>query len=142
MRPAIPSCSTLFATEAPVEEDDGEFFGTFAISPATHVRDLDEAYGPLSITDSERGKTVAEMITQRLGGRGDYADRVRLGAIVLIVRDIDEHGHIASVGVSMEPVEPPPPGRSSSISANSFWQAAIICVANAARRGWINTGEK
>ena len=25
---------------------------------------------------------------------------------MLIVRDIDEHGHIASVGVSMEPVEP------------------------------------
>ena len=96
----------LFATEAPVEEDDGEFFGTFAISPSTHVRDLDEAYGPLSITDSERGKTVTEMITQRLGGRADYADRVRLGTIVLIVRDIDEHGHIATVGVSMEPVEP------------------------------------
>lgn len=96
----------LFATEAPVEEDDGEFFGTFAISPSTHVRDIDEAYGPLSITDSERGKTVAEMITQRLGGRADYADRVRLGTIVLIVRDIDEHGHIATVGVSMEPVEP------------------------------------
>ncbi|MFL0694022.1 MAG: potassium/proton antiporter [Agrobacterium tumefaciens] len=96
----------LFATEAPVEEDDGEFFGTFAISPSTHVRDIDEAYGPLSLTDSERGKTVAEMITQRLGGRADYADRVRLGTIVLIVRDIDEHGHIATVGVSMEPVEP------------------------------------
>jgi potassium/hydrogen antiporter len=96
----------LFATEAPVEEDDGEFFGTFAIAPATHVRDIDEAYGPLSISDNERGKTVAELITQRLGGRADYADRVRLGTIVLIVRDIDEHGHIASVGVSMEPVEP------------------------------------
>ncbi len=96
----------LFATEAPVAADDGEFFGTFAIAPATHVRDLDEAYGPLSITDSERGKTVAELITQRVGGRADYADRVRLGTIVLIVRDIDEHGHIASVGVSMEPVEP------------------------------------
>ncbi len=96
----------LFATEAPVAEDDGEFFGTFAIAPATHVRDIDEAYGPLSISDSERGKTVAEMITQRVGGRPDYADRVRLGTIVLIVRDIDEHGHIASVGVSMEPVEP------------------------------------
>ena len=96
----------LFATEAPVAEDDGEFFGTFAISPASHVRDIDEAYGPLSISDSERGKTVAELITQRVGGRPDYADRVRLGTIVLIVRDIDEHGHIASVGVSMEPVEP------------------------------------
>jgi cell volume regulation protein A len=96
----------LFATEAPVAADDSEFFGTFAISPATHVRDLDEAYGPLSISDSERGRTVAELITQRVGGRPDYADRVRLGTIVLIVRDIDEHGHIASVGVSMEPVEP------------------------------------
>ncbi|MDQ0419031.1 cell volume regulation protein A [Peteryoungia aggregata LMG 23059] len=96
----------LFATEALVEEDDTEFFGTFAISPATHVHDLDEAYGPLSISDIERGKTVAELITQRVGGRADYADRVRLGTIVLIVRDIDENGHIASVGVSMEPVEP------------------------------------
>ncbi|MGQ2967722.1 MAG: potassium/proton antiporter [Allorhizobium sp.] len=96
----------LFATEAPVAEDDGEFFGTFAIAPASHVRNIDEAYGPLSISDSERGKTVAELITQRVGGRPDYADRVRLGTIVLIVRDIDEHGHIASVGVSMEPVEP------------------------------------
>lgn len=96
----------LFATEAPVEEDDTEFFGTFAISPTTHVHDLDEAYGPLSISDIERGKTVAELITQRVGGRADYADRVRLGTIVLIVRDIDENGHIASVGVSMEPVEP------------------------------------
>ncbi|MBU2328366.1 MAG: potassium/proton antiporter [Alphaproteobacteria bacterium] len=96
----------LFATEAPVAEDDGEFFGTFAISPSSHVRDIDEAYGPLSISDSERGKTVADLITQRVGGRPDYADRVRLGTIVLIVRDIDEHGHIASVGVSMEPVEP------------------------------------
>lgn len=96
----------LFATEAPVDEDDSEFFGTFAISQNTQVQNLDDAYGPLSISDSERSKTVADMITQRLGGRADYADRVRLGPIVLIVRDIDEHGHISSVGVSLEPVEP------------------------------------
>ncbi|MGL3607126.1 potassium/proton antiporter [Rhizobium sp. G187] len=96
----------LFASEVPVEEDDGEFFGTFAISPSTLVKNLDEAYGPLSISDAERGKTVTEMMTQRVGGRADYADRVRLGPIVLIVRDIDENGHISSVGVSLEPVEP------------------------------------
>lgn len=96
----------LFASAAPVAEDDGEFFGTFAISPATLVQNLDEAYGPLSVSDAERSKTVAELIIQRLGGRGEYADRVRLGTIVLIVRDIDELGHIASVGVSMEPVAP------------------------------------
>ncbi len=96
----------LFASKAPVAEDDSEFFGTFAISPATRVEDLDQAYGPLTVSESERAKTVAELITQRLGGQADYADRVRLGTIVLIIRDIDETGHLASVGVSLEPVAP------------------------------------
>ena len=43
----------------------------------------------------------------RLGGKVDYADRVRFGSIILIVRDIDDHNHISSVGISMEAVEPP-----------------------------------
>lgn len=42
----------------------------------------------------------------RLGGKAEYADRVRLGHIILIVRDIGETGHISSVGVSMEAVAP------------------------------------
>ena len=96
----------LFASKAPVAEDDSEFFGTFAISPTTRVDDLDQAYGPLTISEADRSKTVAELIAQRLGGQADYADRTRLGTIVLIVRDLDETGHIASVGVSLEPVAP------------------------------------
>ncbi|PPJ45659.1 potassium/proton antiporter [Rhizobium sp. KAs_5_22] len=96
----------LFASKAPVEEDDSEFFGTFAISPNTRVEDLDQAYGPLTISEADRAKTVAELIAQRLGGQADYADRARLGSIVLIVRDLDETGHVASVGVSLEPVAP------------------------------------
>jgi cell volume regulation protein A len=96
----------LFASKAAVEEDDNEFFGTFAIAPSTRVDHLDQAYGPLTINEADRGKTVAELIAQRSGGQADYADRVRLGTIVLIVRDIDETGHIASVGVSLEPVAP------------------------------------
>jgi cell volume regulation protein A len=43
---------------------------------------------------------------QRLGGKADYADRVRLGSIILIVRDLDDHDHISSVGMSLEAVEP------------------------------------
>lgn len=96
----------LFASKAPVAEDDSEFFGTFAIAPSTRVDDLDQAYGPLTINEADRAKTVVELISQRLGGQADYADRVRLGTIVLIVRDLDETGHIASVGVSLEPVAP------------------------------------
>lgn len=50
--------------------------------------------------------TIAELIESRLSGKADYADRVRLGSIVLIVRALDEHEAIAGVGVSLEPVEP------------------------------------
>jgi cell volume regulation protein A len=45
---------------------------------------------------------------RRLGGRAEYADRVNLGPIDLIVRDVDEKGRIAAVGVALEPPPPPP----------------------------------
>ncbi|MNV03402.1 hypothetical protein D3C71_936660 [compost metagenome] len=50
--------------------------------------------------------SVAELIEARLAGKADYADRVRLGSIVLIVRTLDEHEEITGVGISLEPVEP------------------------------------
>ncbi|OWV66365.1 potassium transporter [Rhizobium sp. R339] len=106
----VPSYSRLldrlFASRAPVDEDDAEFFGAFALSPARPAADLDAAYGPGLLNESERGLTIAELMRQRLGGKADYADRVRLGSIILIVRDLDEHDHITSVGMSLEAVEP------------------------------------
>ena len=45
---------------------------------------------------------------QRLGGRAEYADRVTLGPIELIVRDVDENGRIVSVGLSLEPTPASP----------------------------------
>ncbi|TAX57210.1 potassium/proton antiporter [Rhizobium leguminosarum] len=106
----VPSYSRLldrlFASRAPVDDDDAEFFGAFALSPARSAADLDAAYGPGLLNESEKGLTIAELMRQRLGGKADYADRVRLGSIILIVRDLDEHDHITSVGMSLEAVEP------------------------------------
>lgn len=106
----VPSYSRLldrlFASRAPVDDDDAEFFGAFALSPARPAADLDAAYGPGLLNRSEKGLTIAELMRQRLGGKADYADRVRLGSIILIVRDLDEHDHITSVGMSLEAVEP------------------------------------
>ncbi|MBX4977450.1 potassium/proton antiporter [Rhizobium lentis] len=106
----VPSYSRLldrlFASRAPVDEDDAEFFGAFALSPARPAADLDAAYGPGLLNESEKGLTIGELMRQRLGGKADYADRVRLGSIILIVRDLDEHDHITSVGMSLEAVEP------------------------------------
>ncbi|WP_025660884.1 potassium/proton antiporter [Rhizobium sp. IBUN] len=106
----VPSYSRLldklFASRAPVEEDDADFFGSFALSPARPAADLDAAYGPGLLNESEKGLTIAELMKHRLGGKADYADRVRLGSIILIVRDLDDQDHITSVGMSLEAVEP------------------------------------
>jgi cell volume regulation protein A len=97
----------LFASRAELSPDDEEFFGMFAISPNRPATELDAAYGPGLLTEAEKSMSVGELIVSRLGGRVDFADRIRFGSIILIVRDIDEHDHIASVGISMEAVEPP-----------------------------------
>lgn len=102
----IPLLDRLFATRAELDPEDEEFFGTFAISPHRPARELDAAYGPGLLLESERAMNVGELILSRLGGRADYADRMRLGPIILIVRDIDETNHISSIGISMEAVEP------------------------------------
>jgi potassium/hydrogen antiporter len=96
----------LFAARAPVEDTDEDFFGAFAISPSRPARELDAAYGPGLLATSEQSMTVGELINARLGGKAEYADRMRFGSIILIVREVDEHDHIRSVGVSLEPVEP------------------------------------
>ncbi|WP_160011315.1 potassium/proton antiporter [Rhizobium sp. 18055] len=96
----------LFASRVPVEEDDADFFGAFALSPSRPATDLDAAYGPGLLNENEKGLTIAELMKQRLGGKAEYADRVRLGSIILIVRDLDDHDHIRSVGMSLEAVEP------------------------------------
>lgn len=106
----VPSYSRLldrlFASRAPVDPDDAEFFGAFAISPLRPAADLDAAYGPGLLSEAEKGLTIAELMRLRLGGKADYADRVRLGEIILIVRELDENDHIQSVGMSLEAVEP------------------------------------
>jgi len=96
----------LFASRAPVDPEDTDFFGAFAISPLRPAADLDAAYGPGLLNEQEKTLTIADLMKQRLGGKADYADRVRLGSLILIVRDLDETDHIRSVGMSLEAVEP------------------------------------
>jgi cell volume regulation protein A len=105
--PFIRLLDRLFASRAELQADDEEFFGTFAISPSRPAMELDAAYGPGLLSEPEKPMTIGDLMLARLGGRVEYADRVRFGAIILIVRDIDEHNHIASIGISMEAVEPP-----------------------------------
>lgn len=96
----------LFASKVAVSENDNEFFGTFTIAPTRTGEELDAAYGPGLLSKAEKSMTIAELMEQRLGGKLDYADRVKIGRIVLIVRQTDEHANATMIGVSLEPVAP------------------------------------
>jgi cell volume regulation protein A len=98
----------LFASRTEVDPEDADFFGAFAVDPTRPAADLEAAYGP-GLTEAETAMTIGQLILARLGGRAEYADRVTIGPIELIVREVDEKGRIISVGVSLEPPPPAPP---------------------------------
>lgn len=93
----------LFASPVPVEADDTEFFGAFSIDPKRPVAELEAAYGPGLVPESEQHLTLAELLARRFGGAAEYADRLRLGPLEIIVRDVDDQGEITAIGVSLEP---------------------------------------
>ena len=100
----------LFASRSAISEDDEEFFGSFEVDPWHKASELEIAYGA-ELREGEAQMTIADLIVARLGGTPEYADRVQLGPIELIVRDTDEEGRIDSVGLALEPqtVEPASP---------------------------------
>lgn len=97
----------LFASSIEVDPEDEDFFGAFAVDPARPASDLEAAYGPV-LSEAERQLTIGQLLSARLNGRPEYADRVLLAPIELIVRDVDDKGKILAVGVSFEPTATQP----------------------------------
>ncbi|TPK78325.1 potassium/proton antiporter [Mesorhizobium sp. B2-4-18] len=95
----------LFASRAVVDPEDADFFGAFAVDPARSAAELEAAYAP-GLSEAEQKQTVGALVTARLGGHAEYADRVLLGPIELIVRDVDDKGKITGLGLSFEPTAP------------------------------------
>lgn len=94
----------LFASRVSLDADDEEFFGAFTVDPDHLAREISAAYGA-ELREGEADLTIAELMLARLGGEAEYADRVPLGPIELIVRDTDDKGAIDSVGLALEPQE-------------------------------------
>jgi potassium/hydrogen antiporter len=92
----------LFASRATVAADDADFFGAFAVDPLRPASDLTLAYGVL-LNETDRRRSIAELMIERLGGRAEYADRVTIGEVELIVRDVGDEGGITEIGLSFEP---------------------------------------
>jgi len=110
----------LFASRSEVDPEDADFFGAFAVDPARPAADLEAAYAP-GLGEQEQAMTIAELIRSRLNGQVEYGDRVSLGTIELIVRDVDEKGRATSVGIALEPA-PPPPAIPAFMGASEIWE--------------------
>jgi cell volume regulation protein A len=85
-----------------LDSSDTDFFGAFTVTPERSLRELRDVYEVL-VDDQDADGSIADYILKRVGGHADIGDRVALGDIELIVRDVDEAGAIKSVGLSVEP---------------------------------------
>lgn len=99
----------LFARLEKLSPDDSDFFGAFGIDPTQPAGLLADAYGA-AIAPEDRARPIAALLSDRLGGRAEFADRITLGPVDLIVRDVDERGRVVEAGVAFEQrAEPPVP---------------------------------
>jgi potassium/hydrogen antiporter len=92
----------LFASKAGLSPDDEEFFGEFSVEPSHTLAEVADVYG-VTVDATERDITLGAWMKRRLGGEAMEADRVALGDIDLIVREVDDDGLIATIGLSLAP---------------------------------------
>jgi cell volume regulation protein A len=109
----------LFASRAEVDPDDADFFGEFPVDPERPAAELEANYAP-GLTEAERKLSIGALVRTRLGGRAEYADRVTLGPIELIVRDVEDDGMPLALGLSLEPTAAPKPSIPFFLSAREM----------------------
>ncbi len=97
----------LFASPAKLTEDDKDYFGEFVVNCRHTIGELAENYS-IPIVPFDPRQTIDEVIRSRLGGAVEIGDRVGLGDIELVIRQVDDAGNIESVGLVVQPVSPKP----------------------------------
>jgi cell volume regulation protein A len=97
----------LFASPAKLEEDDKDYFGEFVVHGNHTIGELAENYS-LPVEPFDPRQTIDGVIRGRLGGAVEVGDRIGLGDIELVVRQVDDAGNIESVGLVVQPIAPKP----------------------------------
>jgi cell volume regulation protein A len=90
----------LFAGPTAVAPDDRDFFGVFDVDPSQPAHTLAAMYGaelPADVLDA----SIAEFIASRVGGRAEIGDRVVIGKVELVVREVDDQGKTVAAGLAI-----------------------------------------
>jgi len=100
----VPLLDKLFGRMKENLEDDASLYGDFIIGPEITIQSLREAYD-LPLGSELDGSTVSELFRREFRLDLEEGDRVHLGPIDLIVREMRE-GRIVTVGLSLDPRPP------------------------------------
>src|SRR3954453_16335104 len=99
----VPLLDRLFGETRELAEDDRQFFGDLALKADMTVSALAELYGlPLSIRNAKL--TLAELFRQEFRDSVEIGDRLRMGSVELIARDMLD-GELRVVGLALEPAD-------------------------------------
>ena len=92
----------IFAAERAPTADDREFFGDFAIEADVTVGELAEGYG-FAPGGRDTRQTLVAAMTAEFDGVPTVGDRLALGPVDVIVRALDDNGHVAELGLHLAP---------------------------------------
>lgn len=97
----------LFADRVEISETDSEFFGHFSFPGTTRIGELANQYD-INLDRHPADITIGELLKRRYGSDVQRGDRLTLGPVELIVRDMTDDDEVASVGISLAPEESAP----------------------------------
>lgn len=92
----------LFASEARLTDEDQDYFGEFTIDPEKPIGSVASAYG-FEVAAEEGEMPVGDFLKKRLGSSVGRGDRLMMGPVELIVRDVDSDSGRISLGLAVEP---------------------------------------
>ena len=92
----------LFASEARLTDEDQDYFGEFTIDPEKPIGSVASAYG-FEVAAEEGEMPVGDFLKKRLGSSVGRGDRLMVGPVELIVRDVDSDSGRISLGLAVEP---------------------------------------
>ncbi|HWQ40235.1 MAG TPA: potassium/proton antiporter [Burkholderiales bacterium] len=94
----IPVLERLFVPADDFEEtEQAQYYGSFTLTGEATLGELAEVYG-VAVPESLRARTLAQYLDWRFRGRTVVGDRMRLGPLELVVREL-EGRKITKVGV-------------------------------------------
>ena len=101
----MPLLDKLFGGARAADEAEAALYGDFAIGPEVTIGALRDTYG-LPIAAGDQTLTMRDLFRREFRSDLEIGDRVHLGDIDLIVRDIRD-GQLLSVGLSLDPSAKP-----------------------------------